>query len=52
MKAFPFDREANEQLRGWSRRDSLQLLGEQRVKKSSRDDGKNGYYEKFIRVLP
>jgi len=33
-EGIPFDREANERLRGLSRRDSLmQLLGEQQVKK-------------------
>jgi len=37
-EGIPFDREANERLRGWSRRDSLQLLGEQRVKEEQ-DDG-------------
>jgi len=32
-EGIPFDREANERLRGLSRRDSLmQLLGEQQVK--------------------
>jgi len=40
-EGIPFDREANERLRGLSRRDSLmQLLGEQQVKrKAPRDDG-------------
>jgi len=35
-EGIPFDREANERLRGLSRRDSLmQLLGEQQVKKKA-----------------
>jgi len=44
MKAF--DREANERLRGLSRRDSLmQLLGEQQVRKKLQEmmARKNGY---------
>jgi kojibiose phosphorylase len=54
-EGIPFDREANERLRGWSRRDSLlHLLGEQRVKEEELQEmmaRKNGYYEKFIQGL-
>lgn len=49
-----FDREANEMLRGLSRRDSLlQLLGRQadEVEIQKMMARKNGYYEKFIQHL-
>lgn len=52
---IPFDREANEMLRGLSRRDSLlQLLGEQQATEAELQEmmaRKNGYYEKFIQSL-
>jgi len=54
-EGIPFDRQANERLRGLSRRDSLlQLLGEQQVKEVELQQmmaRKNSYYEKLIQNL-
>jgi len=54
-EGIPFDRLANERLRGLSRRDSLlQLLGERRFTEEKLQEmmaRKNGYYEKLIQNL-
>lgn len=54
-EGIPFDQQANERMRGLSRRDSLlQLLGERRVTEGQLQEmmaRKNGYYEKFIQDL-
>ncbi len=54
-EGIPFDRLANEKLRGLSRRDSLlQLLGERRVTEGALQEmmaRQNSYYEKFIQSL-
>lgn len=54
-EGIPFDQQANERLRGLSRRDSLlHLLGERRVTEEELQEmmaRKNGYYEKFIQSL-
>ena len=54
-EGIPFDRLANEKLRGLSRQDSLlQLLGERRVTEEALQEmmtRKNGYYEKLIQSL-
>lgn len=54
-EGIPFDRQANERLRGLSRRDSLlQLLGSRHVTEGELQEmmaRKNGYYEKFIQDL-
>jgi kojibiose phosphorylase len=54
-EGIPFDRKANEKLRGLSRRDSLlQLLGSRQATEAELQEmmaRKNGYYEKFIQGL-
>lgn len=54
-EGIPFERQANEALRGLSRRDSLlQLLGERLVSEAELQEmmaRKNGYYEQFIQSL-
>lgn len=54
-EGIPFDREANEKMRGLARRESLlQLLGERQVSEAELGEmmaRKNGYYEKLIEAL-
>jgi kojibiose phosphorylase len=54
-EGIPFDRKANERMRGLARRESLlHLLGERQVTEAELQEmmaSKNGYYEKFIQAL-